>query len=108
MGDWKIEGVPVTCGREETRRFGSAEYRPMKPLPTDSEAQAFAKRVRAGKLAWPFDAPSPTKVTKEPSGYMVWMKLKDAPGNSGRNPFPRKSPRHTAFELGRTRPRLSR
>lgn len=104
----EIEGVPITCGREATRRFGGSDFRPMKPLPSESEAQAFAKRVRAGALAFPFNQPCVTKITEEPSGWMVWARVKDETQAYRKNPYPRSSPRHTAIELGKTRPRLSR
>ena len=104
----EIEGVPITCGREATRRFGGSDYRPMKPLPSESEAQAFAKRVRAGALAFPFNQPCVTKITKVPFGWMVWARVKDETQGYRKNPYPRSSPRHTAIELGKTRPRLSR
>lgn len=78
----------------------------MKPLGTEPEANAFAARVRAGSLAFPFNKPCVTRVTKESSGYMVWARAKDDIGERRRNPYRKGTPRHTAFELGR--PRLTR
>lgn len=67
-----VEGVPLSCSREETRKFDGLDMRPMKSFPKKPDALAFARRVREGALAFPFNAKCHTRVTREPSGYMVW------------------------------------
>ena len=76
MDGTAIEGVPVSCKREATRRFGSLELRPMKTFERKLDALAFARRVRVGALDFPFNAKCHTRVTQEPSGYMVWAVAK--------------------------------
>ena len=67
-----VEGVPVSCRRDATRKFGGLDMRPMKSFPKKVDALAFARRVREGALAFPFNAKCHTRVTSEPSGYTVW------------------------------------
>ncbi len=98
-----VEGVAISCPREVCWRFGGLDYRPMKHVPSKPEAEAFAKRVREGKLAFPFNALSHTRITKEPYDYMVWAR-----STNNENPVWVEHPVKPRLRRRHSRPRLTR